>query len=45
MHFLAAVGPAANPDKTQVAFAGNNSVSEIWVMTGLYPDAKPGAAR
>jgi Tol biopolymer transport system component len=37
--------PAVSPDGTQIAFVGGKRTSEIWVMTGLFPDAKPAAAR
>jgi hypothetical protein len=34
-----------SPDGTQVAFGGINSKSEVWVMTGLFQDAKPAPKR
>jgi hypothetical protein len=36
--------PAVSPDGTQVAFVGGGKDSEIWVMTGLFPAAKPARA-
>jgi hypothetical protein len=33
--------PAVSPDGTQIAFVGGDGSSEIWVMTGLFPTAKP----
>ena len=36
--------PAVSPDGTQVAFVGGHKDSEIWIMTGLFPDAKPARA-
>jgi hypothetical protein len=32
--------PVVSPDGTQVALVGGKYSSEIWVMTGLFPDAK-----
>jgi Tol biopolymer transport system component len=37
--------PAVSPDGTQVAFNGDSSRSEIWVMTGLFQETKPVAGR
>jgi hypothetical protein len=37
--------PAISPDGTQIAFAGGNDKSEIWVMSGLFPGIKPAKGR
>ena len=37
--------PAVSPAGTQVAFVGTNTLGEVWVMTGLFPDAKSTPAR
>jgi hypothetical protein len=38
-------GKKLSPDGTQIAFVGGNRSSEIWVMTGLFQDAKPAVVR
>jgi Tol biopolymer transport system component len=37
--------PEVSPDGTRIAFVGDERKKEIWVMTGLFQDAKPAPAR
>jgi Tol biopolymer transport system component len=37
--------PAVSPDGRQIAFVGGSSKAEVWVMTGLFRDAKTAPVR
>jgi Tol biopolymer transport system component len=44
LRILPTEAPAVSPDGTRVAFVGGSEKSEIWAMSGLFPEAKPAAA-
>ena len=39
------LGGTVSPDGTQLAFVGGDNKAEIWVMTGLFQEAKPAPKR
>lgn len=45
LHVRPSEQPVVSPDGTRVAFVAGNNKSEVWVMTGLFQDAKLAAAR